>query len=738
MIELIKRARAFPDRTAVISNGQAYTFQQLLDASASLAAHLLGSEKDLTETRIAFMIPPSFDYVAAQWAIGRAGGIAVPLCTLHPLPSLQYVIEDTDAQILIISQEYRDLLSPLAHERKMRLLLIENLEDKTAQFLPDITLERRAMILYTSGTTSLPKGVVTTHQNIEFQIKTLVKAWEWTQNDHILNILPLHHVHGIINVLSCALWSGACCEFLPKFDAQRVWEKLSNGQLTLFMAVPTIYFKLIAFWETATVEVQQQLSKAVGQLRLMVSGSAALPVPVLEKWKAISGHTLLERYGMTEIGMALSNPYRGERRPGHVGLPLPGVKIRLVDAKGKEVKNIGEPGEIQVKGPNVFKEYWRKPKATEAAFIEGWFRSGDIAVFNEGSFKILGRDSVDIIKSGGYKISALEIEDVLRQHPQIKECAVVGLPDEEWGEIVVASLISSNNNLNFKELKRWLKKLLPSYKIPRKFMIQKELPRNTLGKVTKKALIETFIKLADQQTYDFKKGAMLLVNKPLEWTSFDVVNKIRFALRRMLGIKKIKVGHAGTLDPMATGLLIICTGKFTKKLAEFQGLEKTYTGTIVLGATTPSYDAETDIDQTYPIAHIDKLLLDKTRKQFIGNLEQVPPMYSAIKVKGQALYKKARKGEKVALKARPINIYEFEFIRVELPEIDFQVACSKGTYIRSLAYDFGKLLGSGAYLSKLCRTQIGPYQLKDAWQLNDLVAFIDKYPIADSEDQESV
>lgn len=492
MIELIKRAVNFSNRTAIISDQTTYSYDQLLTRSSDIAYSLLNGQKDLAEKRVVFLLPPSFEYVATQWAIWRAGGIAVPLCTLHPLPSLQYVIEDTDATILVVSEAYQDLLTPLAKERKMRLLLVADLVDNPMPDLPTVALGRSAMILYTSGTTNLPKGVVTTHQNIQFQIETLVNAWEWGKADHILNILPLHHVHGIINVLSCALWSGACCEFLPKFDAGKVWQKLSGGQLTLFMAVPTIYFKLIAFWDAASAIEQEHLSKGVKALRLMVSGSAALPVPVLEKWRAISTHTLLERYGMTEIGMALSNAYRTERRPGHVGLPLPGVQIRLVDANGKDVKATGEPGEIQIKGPNVFKEYWRKPKATEAAYMDGWFRSGDIAIFNKGMFKILGRDSVDIIKSGGYKISALEIEDVLRRHPAIKECAVVGIPDKEWGEVVAASLISDDKNLDFKAIQQWLKVLLPAYKIPRKFIIQEELPRNTLGKVTKKVLRTAF------------------------------------------------------------------------------------------------------------------------------------------------------------------------------------------------------------------------------------------------------
>lgn len=222
--------------------------------------------------------------------------------------------------------------------------------------------------------------------------------------------------------------------------------------------------------------------------------------------------------------------------------------------------------------------------------------------------------------------------------------------------------------------------------------------------------------------YDFQAGATLLVNKPKGWTSFDVVNKIRYKLKHRLEIKKIKVGHAGTLDPMATGLLIICTGKFTKKLANFQGLSKEYTGEITLGATTPSFDAETEIDQTFPTEHIDAELIEYTRNTFLGEQEQYPPMFSAIKVDGQPLYKKARKGIVVEVKPRPVNILDFEITDVELPKVQFRVACSKGTYIRSLAFDFGKAMQSGGYLTELTRTKIGEYKLSDAWELEDLIS----------------
>jgi tRNA pseudouridine55 synthase len=219
-------------------------------------------------------------------------------------------------------------------------------------------------------------------------------------------------------------------------------------------------------------------------------------------------------------------------------------------------------------------------------------------------------------------------------------------------------------------------------------------------------------------------GTTLLVDKPQGWTSFDVVNKIRIGLRHSLGLKSIKVGHAGTLDPMATGLLIICTGKWTKKLSEYQGMAKVYTGTFTLGATTPSYDAESEPDAIFPFDHITPEMLESARQSFLGEQEQLPPMFSAIKVDGQPLYKKARQGVMVEVSPRPVTIYEFELTRIALPEIDFKVVCSKGTYIRSLAFDFGRALQSGAYLSALRRNMIGKYDVENAWSLERLVEHI--------------
>jgi tRNA pseudouridine55 synthase len=218
-------------------------------------------------------------------------------------------------------------------------------------------------------------------------------------------------------------------------------------------------------------------------------------------------------------------------------------------------------------------------------------------------------------------------------------------------------------------------------------------------------------------TEEFQNGQILLIDKPLHWTSFQAVNKMKWALKSKLNIKKIKIGHAGTLDPLATGLLLVCTGKFTKRITELQGQAKEYTGTFYVGATTPSYDLETEIDQIFPTTHIDETLIHETVKQFLGEIDQKPPIFSAIKKDGVRLYEHARAGETVEIASRKTTIHKFEITRIALPEIDFRVVCSKGTYIRSLAFDFGKAMHSGSHLTVLRRTKIGDYDVKEAMDI---------------------
>ncbi len=487
-IELVKRATRHGPSEAIVSEGKSYTYEELLVSSANVAAGLLGDQQDLAMARIGFLVPPGFSYAACQWGIWRAGGIAVPLGLQHPLPELQHVVEDAGISILVADPAWEEKLQPLAAAGSLPLLRLDQLLLEESTSLPEISLDRAAMILYTSGTTNRPKGVVTTHENIQAQTVALIDAWGWTAEDRILHVLPLHHIHGIINVLTCALWAGATCEILPGFEVQQVWKRLGSGELSLFMAVPTIYNRLIAAWQEAAATDQQRLSSGCSQLRLMVSGSAALPVSTLESWKSITGHVLLERYGMTEIGMALANPLNGLRVPGHVGQPLSNMEVRRVDEDGA-IPADDVPGEIQVRGPGVFQQYWGNPLATEESFTEGWFRTGDVAVVEEGSYRILGRSSVDIIKTGGYKVSALEIEEVLRDHDRIVESAVVGLPDEQWGERVAACLVLEEGAaLTLEELRSWSKERLAVYKVPSILLVLETLPRNAMGKVEKPAI----------------------------------------------------------------------------------------------------------------------------------------------------------------------------------------------------------------------------------------------------------
>jgi len=482
-----QRAPRFADRTAIVDADGPTSFRELDRAAHRVARTLLDGRESLHEARIAFLHPPGRHWVAAQWGIWRAGAMAVPLAASHPLPELDFVLQDADPAALIASASFAARLHPLAAARSLPLCLDDEIFSQSEE-ISDVAAARvgpdgRALMLYTSGTTGKPKGVVTTHANIRAQITTLVAAWGWTEADRVLHVLPLHHVHGIINVLGCALWAGACCEFLPSFEQALAWDRLASGEITVFMAVPTVYHRLIAAWDAASPGVRRAWSAGSAGLRLMVSGSAALPVRTLQRWREITGHILLERYGMTEIGMALSNPLEGERRAGTVGRPLPGVEARLTDDAGRPVPP-GTAGQIEIRGPQVFHEYWRRPDETARAFRDGWFLTGDEAVVESGYWRILGRRSTDIMKSGGYKISALEIEECLRGHEAVQDCAVVSVPDEDLGECVAAAVVA-RSPLDADSLREWLRERLAPYKVPRQLRLVRELPRNAMGKVVK-------------------------------------------------------------------------------------------------------------------------------------------------------------------------------------------------------------------------------------------------------------
>ena len=359
-------------------------------------------------------------------------------------------------------------------------------------------------------------------------MKSMTLAWERTERDYILEILPLHHVHGVVNILLNSLYVGGTCHMLEKFDSEEVWEQLlENERLNLFMAVPTVYSKLISAYNKFDAVKRQKVKDVLQKkIRVFISGSMALPDSTMRQWHEISGHVLLERYGMSEIGMALGSPLRGERRFGFVGRPFPGVNAKIVNVNGKKAassdgapsfeQTIVEPanseeGELLIKSPQVFEEYWGKMQETVKAFDQdGWFKTGDIAreknsllnVFLvlmffmleevvDGYFKILGRSSVDILKSAGFKISALDIERVMLEHPSVSEVAVVGIPDPQY-EQVIGAIVVSKGEFEEEKWREWMKERIAHYKIPRKVLVVKEMPRNAMGKTNKKELVKLF------------------------------------------------------------------------------------------------------------------------------------------------------------------------------------------------------------------------------------------------------
>ncbi|KAL5021413.1 hypothetical protein ScPMuIL_000568 [Solemya velum] len=550
------QAEKFLGRIAIVDHKSQYTYDDLLHHSAHFSKQLVSTygNRDLEGKSVAFLCQNDISYVIAQWAIWMAGGVAVPLCKVHPQTELEYYVENSKSSILIASEEFEETLSSMAMKFDLPLMIL-NSEKCREQYDPDenqwfasdtqspkpkkarhknsrfdIMLMTNkfkntpAMIVYTSGTTDRPKGVVLTHGNLYFQVSGMLESWGWSEKDVLLHTLPLHHVHGIVNCLMTPLHIGATCYMLPAFEPKAVWNMLLRPiqpgvrmRINMYMAVPTMYAKLIEHFEAKLsrgrgTRFQKNFVRSVclNRIRLMVSGSAALPQTILEKWRDITGHTLLERYGMTEVGMALSNPLDGARIPGAVGLPLPRVEVCIgkpnvystygydLLARGNSKRTVitrgqaGEQGELMVRGPSVFKEYWQNPAATTAAFTEdGWFKTGDIAVYEDKVYRVIGRSSVDIIKSGGYKISALDVERHLLEHPGISECAVVGLPDLTWGQkVAVVVVLKHGHTMTLSELRSWAKNKVPAYQLPTVLELLDSIPRNPMGKINKKHLVE--------------------------------------------------------------------------------------------------------------------------------------------------------------------------------------------------------------------------------------------------------
>ncbi|XP_040564459.1 malonate--CoA ligase ACSF3, mitochondrial-like [Lepeophtheirus salmonis] len=500
-----------------ISDGQgSLSFNDLYRDSSILAKAISSKDPKASlehSSNIGIFLNNEPNFVKALWSIWRAGKVGVPLCPSHPTQSHQYFIHHSKLDVILTCEE-------LKHEAELlvpkKLIIIEEIlkncssESSSHEEEPPPPNDPNdgALILYTSGTSGSPKGVWITHRNIEAQVSGMIKFWAWTSDDHILHVLPLYHLHGLINCLLVPLSMGARVKMLPGFDAKKVWSYLTNSSMNIsvFMGVPTIYSLLTKEYELDKRNKTEIHDMLRSTYRLMVCGSASLPEPLLRKWQTISGHILLERYGMTEIGMGLGNSLEEDKRlPGFVGTPFPNVEARIMSEEGSVLAYSNDvefsylsdkSGELQIRGPSVFSFYYGNEKATKESFDPNgdWFLTGDTASMNSrGVFKILGRTSADIIKSGGFKLSALEIEREYLSYPDISEIAVVGLEDEIFGEIVAAIIVPNKGYyLNSDILRGFGYKKLPPYSVPRQFMLVNSIDKNHMGKINKKELKKLF------------------------------------------------------------------------------------------------------------------------------------------------------------------------------------------------------------------------------------------------------
>jgi malonyl-CoA/methylmalonyl-CoA synthetase len=503
MSELLERfaARATEEFPQVHDDQGWHSFADIVSNAVVIATTLRERYGVSAGERVAILVHPSADFVAAFYGVLLAGSCVVVLSPLHPPAETRYFCEDARARVVLVSEPMASLASPLSE-----ICALHTLSTKAASrpvspphFVQEVDEGSPALQLYTSGTTGKPKGAVLSHGNIATQLRIVAAAWELCELDVLLHALPLHHMHGLVVALLTALGAGAQVR-LRAFDAPRIWEEMREA--TLFMGVPAMYHRLFAAFDAADAPTQEAWTAHARALRLATSGSAALPVTLAERWRALTGTIPLERWGMTEVGVGISNALRGPRFPGCVGLPLPSVEARIV-GEGPAFED-ADTGELWVRGPSVFSGYHGRPEETAGAFAPDpsggapWFRTGDTATRDgtlEGApYRILGRTSVDILKSGGYKLSALEIEETLREHPAIAEVAVVGIADEAWGDRVVACLVlRAGFRPTGAELRAFCRERLAPYKVPKDWVFVDELPKNALGKVVKPRLVERML-----------------------------------------------------------------------------------------------------------------------------------------------------------------------------------------------------------------------------------------------------
>jgi malonyl-CoA/methylmalonyl-CoA synthetase len=471
------------DHTALEFEGAAYTFGDI-DARSNRLAQLLARRGLKTGDRLCVYLANCLEMIDLYLACVKLGVIFVPINILYRERELAHILTDAEP-VAVVSATAFPSPAPMWNSPIWSPLDLTREAAAFPNHRPQITLDgdTPAGIIYTSGTTGVSKGAILTHNNMAANALNLLTCWQISSADRFLLTLPLFHVHGLGNGLHCWLISGSRMRLLGRFEHQSAAAQFLDFRPTLFFGVPAMYVRLL--------DLAPEQAREIGVfVRLFVSGSAPLPAHIFEEFRERFGHAVLERYGMSETLMNISNPYTGERRPGSVGLPLPGVSVRLLDSEGRPVAD-GDVGEVHLKGPNIFAGYWRRDDATRAAFVDGYFRTGDLATRSpDGYYTLCGRKS-DLIISGGFNIYPREIEEFLQEQDGVAEAAVAAAPDRVRGEVPVAYVVTtrSPNSRDFpRELEAACREKLASFKVPRSFILVDKLPRNALGKVQKHLL----------------------------------------------------------------------------------------------------------------------------------------------------------------------------------------------------------------------------------------------------------
>jgi malonyl-CoA/methylmalonyl-CoA synthetase len=473
------------------------SYSSLQQTSSRVASGLISMGLQKGE-RVILLMPKSLDEVILHLGIQKAGAISVILNPGFKKDEMEYFLRDTDARIVIAGKKEEALIRSI--DQKRLILTIDTdspftpeklFPGHSSQISPaERSLHDPALLIYTSGTTGQPKGAILTQQNLIQDAKNIIQIWEMTERDTLCHALPLFHIHGLCFALHTSLIAGAKIVMCDEFSSETVIDILSRpeGDLasTVFMAVPTMYLKLM--------EEMKEKRLDFSHLRLLASGSAPLLPKDFVRIKMVFGKEPVEREGMSETGMNFSNPFRGEKKPGSIGLPLPNVEVRIVNPETFKDLAPGEVGEIWLKGPNVTPGYWGKPKETEAVFVDGWFRTGDLGKRDGNGYYYITDRLKHIIISGGENISPKEIESVINQHAGVAESCVVGVPDEKWGEKVVAAVVLKPEGiLSPKEIQDHCKLHLLDWKCPKDVFFLKELPRNKMGKIPKEEVSKLFL-----------------------------------------------------------------------------------------------------------------------------------------------------------------------------------------------------------------------------------------------------